>query len=84
MTRFVERVARLERTLPSSHAERRHLVMPWDPIPDAADGDLVGLYRTTDNTGAAHLDFERNGIHPRDDAPGSHNHRMYFEGMPNG
>lgn len=76
--RIAERLARLERMQPAAPEERRFLVMPWDPIPVHTDRDLVALYRITDDSGCDLADYERNGIHPRDDAPGSPNRRLYF------
>ncbi|MFZ5794292.1 MAG: hypothetical protein ACOY4B_07480 [Pseudomonadota bacterium] len=78
MTRMAQRLARLERLQPDEGDERRFLVMPWDPIPAHTDRDLVALYRITDASGTGSIEFERSGVHPRDDAPGSRNRRLYY------
>lgn len=80
MTRLADRLARLERMQPAAAQERRFLVMPWDPIPEHTDSDLVCLYRITDQSGDRPVEYDRNGIHPHDDVTGSRNRQLYFGG----
>ena len=59
---------------------RRGMLMPSDPIPEKQEGDMFGLYNLVAVTpeGIKRTEYERNGIHPRDDAPGSWNRHLYF------
>jgi hypothetical protein len=72
------RLAALEATCPVPR--RAFLLMPWDQIPDTQAGDMVGLYNLVAVTpdGPKRVEYERNGIHPRDDVPGSWNRHLYF------
>ncbi|MGW8135567.1 hypothetical protein ACWGNZ_08000 [Sphingomonas zeae] len=62
------------------HAGRRLLLMPWDIMPERREGDLIGCYRfvTSTSDGPECINYERNGIHPKDDVPGSLNRYLYF------
>lgn len=73
------RIAALEAACPAAQG-RRMLLMPWDPLPAEQDGDMIGLYNLVAATpsGVERTEYERNGIHPRDDAPGSWNRHLYF------
>lgn len=73
------RLAALEAARPIDRG-RRGMLMPWEPIPEKRGGDMFGLYNLVAVTpeGIKRTDYERNGIHPRDDAPGSWNRHLYF------
>jgi len=72
------RLAALEVTSPAPR--RAFMLMPWEPIPETQQGDMVGLYNLVAVTseGPKRVEYERNGVHPRDDAPGSWNRHLYF------
>lgn len=76
---FGRRLAALEAACPVAQ-RRRMLLMPWDSIPEHQEGDMIGLYNLVAVTpaGVERTKYERNGIHPRDDAPGSWNRHLYF------
>ncbi|WP_261269780.1 hypothetical protein [Sphingomonas sp. LC-1] len=61
-------------------AGRRLLLMPWDIMPEPREGDMIGCYNFVASTpdGPERIDYERNGIHPKDDVPGSLNRYLYF------
>lgn len=62
------------------HAGRRLLLMPWDIMPEPREGDLIGCYNfvTSTSDDPECIDYERNGIHPKYDVPGSLNRYLYF------
>lgn len=62
------------------HAGRRLLLMPWDIMPEPREGDIIGCYNLVVPTlgGPERVEYERNGIHPKDDVPGSINRHLYF------
>ena len=72
------RLAALEATRPAPR--RAFMLMPWEPMPEMQEGDMVGLYNLVAVTpeGPKRVEYERNGIHPRDDVPGSWNRHLYF------
>jgi hypothetical protein len=49
-------------------------------MPERREGDLIGCYRfvTSTSDGPECINYERNGIHPKDDVPGSLNRYLYF------
>ncbi len=61
-------------------AGRRLLLMPWDPMPEPRECDMIGCYNLVASTpgGPKRVEYERNGVHPKDDAPGSLNRHLYF------
>lgn len=73
------RLAALEAAHPIGTG-RRSTFMPWDRVPAEGEGDMFVLYNLVAVTpdGPTRTEYERNGIHPRDDAPGSWNRHLYF------
>lgn len=76
---LARRLAALEAAGPIGMG-RRGMLMPWEPIPEKQEGDMFGLYNLVAVTpdGIKRTEYERNGIHPRDDAPGSWNRHLFF------
>jgi len=59
---------------------RFFVVMPWDLLPDAAETDMVTYYRIVapnGEYGGVEVVYDRTGIHPSQDAPGSRNWNLY-------
>lgn len=81
--RIAERVARLEQQQSPLRGGRMILLMPWDPMPEHAERDLIGRYRLINMDGTEQI-YEPTGVHPSKAEPGSVNHRLYFGGDANG
>jgi hypothetical protein len=78
--------AALERRLAALEAShftlrgRAMLLLPWDVMPEEGEGDMIGCYRIVEPSpdGLKPVEYQRSGIHPRDDVPGSWNRHLYF------
>lgn len=60
---------------------RFFVVMPWDLLPDAAATDMVTYYRIVapnGEYGGVEVEYDRTGIHPSQDVPGSRNRQLYY------
>ncbi|WP_267349377.1 hypothetical protein [Sphingomonas sp. GM_Shp_2] len=76
---LTRRLAALEAKQPRQSG-RRFLLMPWDIIPEQQDGDMIGYYNlvAAGPDGPKRVDYQRTGIHPKDDAAGSWNRHLHF------
>lgn len=80
MTTVIERrLAALEAAQPAT-VGRRMVLLPWDNMPEEQQGDMICCYQfvAPSPDGPQRLEYERNGIHPKDDVPGSWNRYLYF------
>lgn len=62
--------------------ERRFfVVLPWDLEPDATESDMVCHYRIVrpnGEYGGEPVEYDRTGIHPSQETPGSRNWNLYY------
>ena len=78
--------ATIERRLASLEARhgatrgRVMLLLPWEIMPEEQEGDMIGCYQFVVPTpdGPQRVEYQRTGIHPEDDVPGSWNRHLYF------
>lgn len=79
MTDRARRLAALEASHPAPRG-RSMVVLPWDVLPEEREGDMIIRYRLVAPApdGERVLNYERTGVHPRDDKPGSWNRHLHF------
>lgn len=63
--RIADRLARLEAMIPSNKLRGR-MVLPWEPIPQPAPGEVVGFYHLVapSENGPVRVEVERSGVPP--------------------
>ncbi|MCK8457030.1 hypothetical protein [Sphingomonas faeni] len=64
---------------------RFFVVLPWDLEPDATEDDMVCYYRIVapnGEYGGVPVEYERTGVHPSQDHPGSRNRELYYGEHP--
>lgn len=79
---LARRLAALEeRNPPPGEAPKFYMVYPWEHVPDAREQDMVCLVRIVapnGEYGGETVSYERTGVHPSADAPGSWNRHLYY------